>query len=349
MTEILAVTCPGGNQCSYLLPLLYEKSKFKLRLAARSQSSVSRLKSTYPNAEVKQIDLVSPDACRWLVQGATAVYHVGPPPHCQEKEIGFNMIDAAVAEMYRPGNTFRHFVYSSVLGTQSCDLMLQDHRSRVEKHLFLSPLNYTILQPSNFMDAYSVQNLVQQKIPIMKSAWDPLIRKSLVALHDLAEAAVIVLNEREKHFYARYPLCSTLPVSDFDIAYLISKHTGTLIEVQSLTFAETVEDILKSPYGGESSDLYVAYELPSYFEYASRGDDTRPDLCREDALVLILFYLTRGFKGNPSVLRWLLGREPTTVDDYVKLELEKAGLSSQFNCHTGTWSLRSICRWFLGY
>ncbi|KAI1503110.1 putative nucleoside-diphosphate-sugar epimerase [Biscogniauxia marginata] len=319
MSEILVITCPGGKQCSFLLPLLYEKGKFKLRLAAHSQSSTSRLQSTYPNAEVQQCDLTSPDACHLLLHGATAVFHVGPSLHSQEKEIGFNMVDAAVAESQRPGNNFKHFVFSSVLGTQHRNLMQHDLKSRIEERLFLSPLDYTILQPTNFMAAYPIAMLAQQEKPVIERLWNPFIPNSVIALRDLAEAAAKVLNEREKHFYAQYPLCSTLPVSDAEIAAKIGEYISKEIEVKTPSFETGLKNTLKVLYGGK--------HVPEDFRHAAEGD-SRPDLCRDGAERLVLYYNRRGLRGNPSVLRWLLGREPTTVEEYLKLELQEAGLSS---------------------
>jgi hypothetical protein len=49
MSEILVVTCPGGRQCSFLFPLLYNKSKFKLHLVAHIVESTSRIQETYPD------------------------------------------------------------------------------------------------------------------------------------------------------------------------------------------------------------------------------------------------------------------------------------------------------------
>ena len=63
--------------------------------------------------------------------------------------MGFNMVDAAVVECRREGNMFRHFVLSSVLGTQHRNLMQHDLKSYIEERLFLSPLNWTILKPTN--------------------------------------------------------------------------------------------------------------------------------------------------------------------------------------------------------
>lgn len=149
MTEILAITCPSGKQCSHLLPLLYEHSNWTLRLAAHSQASVEKLRTKYPKAEVLPVDLTSLSDCKKLLDGATAINAVLPSLHSREKEIGFNLIDAAVCEAKREGNVFEHFVLSSVLCTQHRSLLQHDLKSYVEERLFLSPLNWTIVKPTN--------------------------------------------------------------------------------------------------------------------------------------------------------------------------------------------------------
>lgn len=141
MTEVLVVTCPSGKQASHVLPLIYNRSKFRLRLAAHSSSSSASLQEKYPEAEVVRTDLAVLQECQRLLQGASSVLHVGPSLHSREKEMGFNMIDAAVSESHRAGNVFKHFVFSSVLCTQHRNLMQHDLKSYIEERLFLSPLN----------------------------------------------------------------------------------------------------------------------------------------------------------------------------------------------------------------
>ncbi|KAF7194276.1 hypothetical protein HII31_04309, partial [Pseudocercospora fuligena] len=179
MAPILAITCPSGKQCSHLIPLFYEKGQFSLRLAAHTQASADRLKTKYPNAEVVVTDLVSLESCQALLKGVTAVYHVGPSFHSREKEMGFNMIDAAVHEASKRDSVFKHFVFSSVLNTQHRNLMQHDLKSLVEERLMLSPgLVYTILKPTNFMDAYPVQLLASSETPVIEKLWEPEIPNS---------------------------------------------------------------------------------------------------------------------------------------------------------------------------
>ncbi len=249
MSEILVITCPSGKQCSHLIPLLYNKGTFKLRLAAHSSGSLSRLQLAYPDAEVVQSDLSSRENCHKLLRGATAVYHVGPSLHSREMDMGFNMIDAAVAESQVPGNAFKHFVFSSVLCTQHRNLVQHDLKARIEEWLCLSPLNFTILQPTNFMDTYPVAMLCAQPNPSIEKVWAPEIPNSLIALRDLGEAAARVLLERETHYWAQYQLCSTLPLSNAEVVEVIEKYAGKKIQMLTPSFERGVQILLRNMFG----------------------------------------------------------------------------------------------------
>ncbi|KAK6837679.1 hypothetical protein RU639_001271 [Aspergillus parasiticus] len=312
MSEILVITCPSGKQCSRLIPLLYNKGKFHLRLAAHSEASAQKLKVQYPDADVVTTDLQSLSDCRKLLHGATAINAVLPSLHSHEKEIGFNLIDAAVAESRREGNVIKHFVFSSVLGTQHRNLLQHDLKSYVEERLFLSPLDcWTILKPTNFLDAYPVAALAAQEHPVLEKWWKPEHANSVIALADLAEASAKVLNEREKHYLAEYPLCSTMPISETEIIQIIEKRIGKKIELKTPSFETGVNKLIRALYGGEEKgDGELGLGL------ASEGD-LRGDLVRDTVEHLILFYNRRGLKGSPNVLRWLLGREPTSVVQWV--------------------------------
>lgn len=311
MSEILVITCPSGKQNSHLLPLLYSNPRWTLRLAAHSTSSATALGALYPNAQVVPTDLASLAATEALVQDAAAVYHVGPSFHSRERKMGFNMIDAAVAETRRPGHVLRHFVYASVLGTQICSLVQHELKARVEERLYLSSeLNWMILQPENFMDTFPVAALAlagMEQRPVMRKVWNVEVRNSMVALRDLAEAAARVLEERDVHCFGVYPLSSTGPMSFVEVADIIGRYIGKEVETTAAGFDSGVEQLLKYLFG----------------EVGVADGELRPDLARDAAERLIVFANRRGLRGNPNVLRWLLGREPTSMEDWVRMETEK--------------------------
>ncbi|TKA65477.1 hypothetical protein B0A55_09353 [Friedmanniomyces simplex] len=287
-------------------------STYTLRLAAHTQASATKLRTQYPSAEVLFTD------CLAFLKGATAIYAV----HSREKEMGFNLVDAAVADSQRPGNVFEHFVLSSVLSTQHRGLMQHDLKSYVEERLCLSPLNWTVLKPTNLI-TYPVARLAGQEKPVMEKLWSPDVASSLIALADLAAASEVVLREREKHYLAEYQLCSTMPVSDREVCEEIGRQIGKSIDIRTPTFETGVNNLL-GYYGGKGSEVYVD-AAPAEFRLAANGD-LRGDLVRDEAERLVLFYSRRGLVGSSNVLRWLLGREPMTVAEWVKRKLDDVGV-----------------------
>ncbi|OQE32135.1 hypothetical protein PENSTE_c001G07293 [Penicillium steckii] len=279
MTETIVLTCPSGKQSTHLIPLLIQTKRFHLRLAAHSAASKDHLESEYPETEVVQVDLTSLPDCERLLAGTTAIHHVGPSFHSREKEMGFNLIDAAVSEIQKPDSVFKHFVFSSVLSTQHRNLMQHDLKSRVEERLFLSPLNFTILQPTNFLAGYPVAHLAEQSMPSFERLWNPDTANSLIALEDLAEASARVLIERERHYFAQYPLCSTLPISDRDVVRTIEKHLGKKIEIVTPSFEKGVQNTLTFLFGARESNDWVQSDLDS----PGAEGDLRPDITRDEA------------------------------------------------------------------
>ena len=196
--QIMIVTSAGGAQAGSLIPHLL--SSYDLRLVVFSQASVDRLRATYyhESGEVVQADLTEPSQCRSVLEGATACYHIGPSLHNHETEIGYNMIDAATFESQRPGSKFQHFVFSSVLNTQLRKMMNHDCKLYVEEYLMESTLNYTILQPSDFLDLPFQLSRFKGDNPVLHFHIPPHTKSSLTCLDDLSEAAAKVLPRRPK-------------------------------------------------------------------------------------------------------------------------------------------------------
>ncbi|GAB1205164.1 hypothetical protein APSETT445_003834 [Aspergillus pseudonomiae] len=221
--------------CSHLIPILYRKWK-KLRLAVHSHASETLLKTRYPDAEVVHADMTQvEDICR-IISGVTIALFIGPAFHLDETRIGYTMIDAARDEA-RNGS-FRHFIYSSVLHTQLRKLMNHDCKRYVEEYLIEWGLNYTIMQPSHFLDMFPVESLFQQPEPTYNATFDPNTTFSFTVLRDLAEAFVKVIEEREKHYLAEYMICSTCPTSYTDVINTLSQLSDTHINVVTQEFYE---------------------------------------------------------------------------------------------------------------
>ncbi|KIW02224.1 uncharacterized protein PV09_06378 [Verruconis gallopava] len=291
--ELLLITCAGGKQASALIPILRPKWK-KLRLAVHSDVSARALREKYPDADVVQADLVNPDDARRIMSGVSAIYHVGPSGTPHETQCGFNMIDAAVAEH----GTFKHFVLSSVWPTQLRKLMNHDCKRYVEEYLMESGLNFTILQPSHFFENTPVAFFTQQDNPVYPIPYNPDTKFSFTALRDLADAAAAVLEGREKHFYAAYPIISTLPTRYSEFLEIVGRAIGKSIRVEKKSLEEGVA-LLASRFN--------AKDEPRKMDVFER---------------ILLYYDKRGLWGNPGVSEWLLARKTTSCEEWAKMQAE---------------------------
>lgn len=295
--ELVLICCAGGKQAQALIPHLYNKGK-RLRLNVNSTSSEERLKKQFPNADIIRADLGDTASSKKLIQGVTTIFYVGPSMHPHETELGYSMIDAALAES-KTGN-FKHFVYSSVISTQLRKLMNHDCKRYVEEYLMESGLNYTILQPSHFLEMTPVAMLMKQDEPVFPTPYNADTVFSFTAVRDLAEAAAIVIQEREKHYFALYPILSTMPMARTKLIEIIGKAIGKPIPIKQQSLEEGVEFILQVLFAGKEVD-------PRALDIAER---------------LMWYYNRRGILGNPTVAEWLLGRKTTTCEEWVDMQVE---------------------------
>ncbi|KAJ5670912.1 hypothetical protein N7507_000039 [Penicillium longicatenatum] len=291
--DVLLLTCASGKQCSQLIPLLYKKWQ-NLRLAVNTTSLEELLKTTYPNATVVRADMSRPEDARRILSGVTAVLYIGPSLHNHQTEIGYIMIDAARQEAQH--GALKHFVFSSVLHPQIRKLMNHDCKRYVEEYLVESGLNYTIVQPSHILDQFPVEKLLQSEETVFPASFDPQVTFSFTVLHDLAEAFAVILNERENHYLAEYIACSTGPTSYAEVISMLSEEMGRPIT------------IVKKDY----------FESADQFQNMLAGKNGEVSPGARDAIHrLLLYYNFHGIKGNTNVLKWLIGREPTTIKGFL--------------------------------
>jgi uncharacterized protein YbjT (DUF2867 family) len=291
--ELVLITCASGKQASTLIPILQPKWK-RLRLAVHSDSSAQRLREQYPNAEVVQADLVNPSDTKRIMKGVSAVYHVGPTGNAHETQCGYNMIDAAVAE---GTSSFKHFILSSVFPSQLRKLMNHDCKRYVEEYLMESGLNFSILQPSHFFENTPVAMFMQQEQPVYPIPYNPDIKFSFTALRDLADVTALVLEQRETHYFAVYPIISTMPVPYSEFLKIVGKAVGKAIKVEKKSYEESVAFIAN--------------------RFNAKDDPRKMDMMER----LLLYYNSRGLWGNPGVTEWLLQKKPTGCEEWAKMQV----------------------------
>jgi len=130
------------------------------------------------------------------------------------------------------------------------------------------------------------------RIPI---SFSPQIEHGFVDLQDLAKVVCSIISDPKHHNYARYELVAENTSYD-NIAQLISKEAKKNVHCHILPMKD-----------------YLNIMMSSYYVRNEHA---------EDAIVRMMMYYDRwGVLGNPNVLRYLLGREPTRWKDYLKREL----------------------------
>ena len=220
-----------------------------------------------------------------------AVYHICPNVSPDELAIGQTAIAAACSA------GVGHFVYHSVLHPQIEAMPHHWQKLRVEEQLFASGLSFTILQPAAYM-----QNVLAHRGRIVQEGVYPIpypvqTRLSMVDLEDVAEAAALVLTE-PGHANATYELAGTEGMSQSEVAAILAEQLGRPIRAQVVPLETWQERARTSGLGG--------YQV-------------------ETLLKMFRYYAQFGFWGSPRVLGWLLGRPPTTLEEFIARTIQERG------------------------
>lgn len=234
-------------------------------------------------------DMEDPGSIDGAVAGCERIVHIGPPMHPHEVEITSRFIDAA------KGHGLDRFIYYSVMHPLLRDIRHHRLKLDTEQVLVDSGLVFTIVQPSRYMQH-------------LENIWKPLLETgvhampfsvsqqfSVVDLRDLAEATAMVAT-RPGHEFACYELAGPELLSQTDMAATISKLLGREIRAEAVSLDTMAE---KARAKGASDDRVA------------------------QMMAMNAHYDAHGFRGNPNVLSWLLGRAPGTFEDYVGRLIEQ--------------------------
>jgi NAD(P)H dehydrogenase (quinone) len=226
-------------------------------------------------------------AVRSAMSGVRAVYHVCPNMSPEEMIIGKLVIGVAKTA------GVEHFVYHSVLHPQTEKMHHHWQKLRVEEMIFESGLPFTILQPSPYMQNLLAgwENIVEEGVSCVP--YSVHSKFSFIDLEDLAEAAKVVLTE-PNHKNAIYELAGTLPLSHVEVAEVF----GRLLERDVRAEQEEIRDWRVKAKGMSE---YALGNLTRMFKY----------------------YDQWGLVGNPNVLRWLLKRDPTSLESFIARTLKE--------------------------
>jgi len=285
MANKILITCAAGKISKVLSPLLL-KNGYNLRAFVHSEQSGEQFKQslahTGGNLEIVVGDLQNPADVKKALVGIDIVFYIGPSMHPHEDAIGKIVINEAKSA------GVSHFILSSVLHPIRTKLLNHRIKIAVEEYLIESRLPYTILQPTHFMQMTQCKDIVDKGVMNLMYSFDVL--QGYLDLQDYAEVTLKILRDPQFHDRATYELLGDNQTGR-EVARLISKHSGKDIKCEVLPWE-------------------VAKEKNPIFKNISEY--------REDGYARLFFYYNRwGLTGNKNILRFVLGREPNSVEDYV--------------------------------
>jgi len=230
--------------------------------------------------EVVVGDMRDKSAIHTAMQSIRAVYHICPNMNPDEVLIGELVLEAAL------GTGVDHFVYHSVLHPQTEKMKHHWGKLRVEEMLFESGLPFTILQPAPYLQNILVgwPQIVEEGV--LQVPYSIHSKFSFIHLEDLAEAAKNVLTE-PNHRNATYELAGTGPLSYAEVAEILSHILNRDVQAKK-------EDITDWKLRANGLDKYAMENLVRMFDYYDRW----------------------GLVGNPNVLKWVLKREPISIERF---------------------------------
>lgn len=225
-------------------------------------------------------DMRDDDAIRFVMQGVRAVYHICPNMSPDEVAIG----KLVIGEARKAG--VEHFIYHSVLHPQTEKMDHHWQKLHVEEMIFESGLPFTILQPAPYMQNLLVnwKSIIEEGV--LRVPYSVSSKSSFVDLEDIAEAAKVLLTE-PNHTNATYELAGTPPISHQEVAEIFGRVLKRYVRVER----EELNDWrLRAQKSGMNE--YAVENLVRMFEYYDRW----------------------GLAGNSNVLRWILKREPVSLE-----------------------------------
>ena len=282
---MILVTGAAGKTGRAVLQALASKGHSVQALVRRPEQA--RLVESLGAQQVVTGDMRYRAVLDHATRGARAVYHICPNVSPDEVAIGKVALAAARAA------GVEHFVYHSVLHPQTESMPHHWLKLRVEELLLESRLPLTILQPAAYM-----QNILAQWDQILQNGvyqvpYSVETRLTMVDLEDVAAAAALVLSE-PIHVGATYELVGTESLAQNAIADTLGSAIGRPVHCDRVPLSQWERRARATGLGD-----YQVHALLSMFRYYDR----------------------HGFHGSPQVLTWLLGRPPSTLEDFVRRQV----------------------------
>ncbi len=268
-----------GTFASQVIPQLKQRG-VTIRALVRSKDKIDVARQQGADEAVVG-DLNDADSLRVAASGMEGVFHLNPAFAPNEAELGVAMVQAAkVAGV-------RKFVFSGVIHPSISALSNHAAKCPVEEALYESGMNFTVLQPTMFMQNFdsgwqAVMEKGQFALPYSKHA-----KASYVDYRDVAEVAALALTS-DRLDHGTFELCDAGMVDRVELAAMMSEALDRPIEAGEPTFEEWAQTA-HIPEGAIREGMKKMYA--HYDRYGFPG-------------------------GNALVLRAILGREPRPLRQY---------------------------------
>jgi len=237
-------------------------------------------------AEALSGDIRDPAIVREAMRGIDRVVHICPRFDEAEIPIGQSMIAAAVDA------GVRHFIYYSVIHGQVDGLPHHRDKRVVEGHLMESPLTYTILQPTMYMQSGTREWKEIVSTGRFRMCYSAETKLATVDLDDVGEATAVVATQPGWEGGC-FELCAGGVLTRHEMAKVMSEVTGRAIRAELRDVDEWSAVQREHGHSNESQISRMRAMFAHYHQYGLSG-------------------------GNGRVLELLLGRRPTTYRQYIE-------------------------------
>lgn len=281
---LVLVTSAMGNQGRLLIPKLAALGR---RVRAFDLHADPDRLAALGAAEAVRGDLLDPVALAGAFEGVSAVYHLGPNAHPSEDAVGLAAIRAAIDA------GVDHFVFGSVLHPHIAALTQHMMKLRVSEALLESGLQWTVLEPAHYMQ--TLQHRAAFAGDPFRLTWSLERRQGLVDLDDVTDvAARVIVEGPAAHHAATYELCS----GDCLTAWQIAQELSALLGRKVGAIRVMPEEVIDNVFGSEQDPDQRAERIRLFTRVAD-------------------WYSENDFDGSATVLKALLGREPTRFAQFL--------------------------------
>lgn len=224
-----------------------------------------------PGAPQVTADFADKASLQQALQGIEAVFQVcSPVPQLVELESNVIEVGKQVG--------VRHMVLNSALGAADYPKSFPSWHRKVEDQLKASGLSYTILRPNTFMQNIAAYNApsIRAQGAFYSAMGDAKI--SFIDVRDIAETTAKILTDPAAHAGKAYELNGPEALNYTEVAALISKVTGRLVQFVSIPEEAQRKAMLDLKMPEWQVDALL--DLQRYYTVENKGAEITPVLAQ---------------------------------------------------------------------